>query len=161
VTAAGAGRGAHWDDDPAAYEEVVLVDLLDRLLDKGVVVAGDITLSVADVDLVYLGLRLFLGSASTAERVGISLPSSAALQRSALDAEPTGSTSLEADALGASATDSSALDSSALDSSALDSSALDSSSPGGAGADRTGEDAGEDGARDGLDSDLGFPGGRP
>lgn len=39
--------------------ELTLLDLLDRILDK-----GDITLSVADVDLVYLGLRLRLTSSS-------------------------------------------------------------------------------------------------
>jgi hypothetical protein len=60
--------------DPAAADELVLVDLLDRVLDRGVVIAGDITLSVADVDLVYVGLRVFLGSASAAERFGAPLP---------------------------------------------------------------------------------------
>ncbi len=38
--------------------EATLLDLLDRLLDKGVVVAGDITLSVAEVDLIFASLRL-------------------------------------------------------------------------------------------------------
>jgi hypothetical protein len=49
-------------------DELTLVDLVDRVLNKGVVVTGDITLSVADVDLVYVGLRLLLASASTFER---------------------------------------------------------------------------------------------
>jgi hypothetical protein len=49
-------------------EELTLVDLVDRVLNKGVVVTGDVTLSVADVDLVYVGLRLLLASASTFER---------------------------------------------------------------------------------------------
>jgi gas vesicle structural protein len=40
--------------------EIALVELLDRVLDKGVVIAGDITISVADVDLIYLGLRVLL-----------------------------------------------------------------------------------------------------
>jgi hypothetical protein len=48
-------------------EQVTLLDLVDRVLNKGVVVTGDITLSVADVDLVYVGLRLLLASASTLE----------------------------------------------------------------------------------------------
>lgn len=48
-------------------DEVTLVELVDRVLNKGVVVTGDITLSVADVDLVYVGLRLLLASASTLE----------------------------------------------------------------------------------------------
>jgi gas vesicle structural protein len=49
-------------------EQVTLLDLVDRVLNKGVVVTGDITLSVADVDLVYVGLRLLLASAATLER---------------------------------------------------------------------------------------------
>jgi hypothetical protein len=39
-----------------------LVDLIDRLLSGGVVIVGDITLSVADVDLVHVGLRLLISS---------------------------------------------------------------------------------------------------
>jgi hypothetical protein len=39
---------------------VALVDLLDRLLSGGVVLGGDITLSLADVDLVQLSLRLLI-----------------------------------------------------------------------------------------------------
>ena len=53
---------------PALAEQVTLLDLVDRVLNKGVVVTGDITLSVADVDLVYVGLRLLLASAATLER---------------------------------------------------------------------------------------------
>lgn len=54
---------------PALQEQVTLIELVDRVLNKGVVVTGDITLSVADVDLVYVGLRLLLASASTFERL--------------------------------------------------------------------------------------------
>ncbi|MEX2582374.1 MAG: gas vesicle protein [Gemmatimonadota bacterium] len=43
-----------------------LVDLVNRLLDKGVVIAGEVTISVAGVDLVYLGLNALLTSVSTA-----------------------------------------------------------------------------------------------
>lgn len=46
-------------------EQVTVLDLVDRVLNKGVVVTGDITLSVADVDLVHVGLRLLLASAAT------------------------------------------------------------------------------------------------
>lgn len=49
-------------------EEVTLLELLDRVLDKGVVLSGDVTLSVADVDLVYVGLRVLLSSVDAAER---------------------------------------------------------------------------------------------
>jgi hypothetical protein len=45
-----------------------LADLLDRLLGGGVVIEGDITLAVADVDLVYVGLRAVLASVETAHR---------------------------------------------------------------------------------------------
>jgi hypothetical protein len=50
-----------------AHHDVALVDLVDRLLAGGVVIAGDITLSVADVDLVYVGLRALVTSVATAE----------------------------------------------------------------------------------------------
>jgi hypothetical protein len=44
-------------------EQLALVDLVDRLIDGGVVVHGDVMLSLAGVDLVYLGLRLVLAPA--------------------------------------------------------------------------------------------------
>jgi hypothetical protein len=50
-----------------AEREVALVDLVDRLLGGGVVIAGDVTLAVADVDLVYLSLRALISSVATAE----------------------------------------------------------------------------------------------
>jgi hypothetical protein len=53
---------------PSLEEEVTLVELVDRVLNKGVVLTGDVTLAVADVDLVYVGLRLLLSSVSTLER---------------------------------------------------------------------------------------------
>lgn len=53
----------------SAERELTLLDLLDRILDKGVVIHGDITLSVADVDLVYLGLRVLLTSVDNIERM--------------------------------------------------------------------------------------------
>lgn len=45
---------------PRGRGEATVVDLLDRVLDRGVVVTGDLVLSVAGVDLVYVGLRLVL-----------------------------------------------------------------------------------------------------
>lgn len=50
-------------------QEVTLLELVDRVLNKGVVLTGDVTLSVADVDLVYVGLRVLLASASTIDRL--------------------------------------------------------------------------------------------
>ncbi|HSK18628.1 MAG TPA: gas vesicle protein [Longimicrobiales bacterium] len=43
-------------------EELALVDLVNRVLDKGAVISGDITISVAGVDLIYLGLNVILSS---------------------------------------------------------------------------------------------------
>jgi hypothetical protein len=54
--------------------DVALIDLLDRLLAGGVVLGGDITLSIADVDLVYLDLRAIITSVATAEEMDLSLP---------------------------------------------------------------------------------------
>lgn len=45
-----------------------LAELLDTLLDKGLIVHGDVTLSVAGVDLVYVGVRALVSSVETAER---------------------------------------------------------------------------------------------
>ena len=52
----------------ALAREVTLVELVDRVLDKGVVLSGDITIAVADVDLIYVGLRALLASVDTVER---------------------------------------------------------------------------------------------
>lgn len=49
-----------------AERDVALVDLIDRLLGGGVVIAGEITLSVADVDLVHVSLRALVSSVETA-----------------------------------------------------------------------------------------------
>ena len=54
---------------PDLRQQVTLLDLVDRVLNKGVVLSGDITLSVADVDLVYVGLRVLLTTVSTMERL--------------------------------------------------------------------------------------------
>jgi gas vesicle structural protein len=46
-----------------------LLELLDRVLDTGVYISGDIVLSVADVDLIYLNLRVLLCNADTINRL--------------------------------------------------------------------------------------------
>lgn len=48
-------------------DQMALSELLDRALNKGVVLWGDATISVAGVDLVYVGLKLLLASVDTAE----------------------------------------------------------------------------------------------
>jgi hypothetical protein len=60
---AGTGsHGARLSDAGFPAERISLVDLLDRVLAGGVVVTGEITLSIADVDLVVISLRALLTS---------------------------------------------------------------------------------------------------
>src|SRR5712691_3175281 len=54
-------------DQIVRNQHFTLLELLDRLLDKGVMVKGEILLSVADIDLVYLNLGLLLSSVKTVE----------------------------------------------------------------------------------------------
>jgi hypothetical protein len=53
---------------PAGYRPIALVDLLDRVLATGVVVSGELALSIADVDLVYISLRALLSSVRASPR---------------------------------------------------------------------------------------------
>jgi hypothetical protein len=81
--------------EPIDNEPHSLVELVNRVLDRGVVVNGDVTISVAGVDLVYLGLNALLTSVSTARRTlrstgpaprpgdAASLPAPAALEGTA------------------------------------------------------------------------------
>jgi len=50
-------------------KEVTLSELLDRVIDKGIVISGDIVLSVADIDLVYVGIRVLLTSVENMEKM--------------------------------------------------------------------------------------------
>lgn len=43
-------------------EELSLLETLDHLLDRGVVIAGDAVISIGDVDLLYLGLNIVLAN---------------------------------------------------------------------------------------------------
>lgn len=58
-------------DEELDTEELVLGDLLNHVLDKGVVISGTVTISVADIDLLVLDLRLLLTSVETSVRRGI------------------------------------------------------------------------------------------
>ncbi len=49
--------------------EIAVADLLDRALHKGLVIWGEATISVAGIDLVYLGLKLLLTSTDTVNRM--------------------------------------------------------------------------------------------
>jgi hypothetical protein len=56
------------DNDLNDNEHVSLCEVLDRVLNKGAVIVGDVMISVADVDLIYLGLQVILTSVETARR---------------------------------------------------------------------------------------------
>ena len=57
------------DDLYDINKEITILDVLDRVLTKGVVITGDVVISVADIDLIYLGLRLLLSSVETMEKM--------------------------------------------------------------------------------------------
>lgn len=48
-----------------------LADILERVLDKGIVIAGDITIALADVQLLQIRIRLLIASVDKAEQIGI------------------------------------------------------------------------------------------
>jgi len=48
-----------------------LVDILERVLDKGVVIAGDIKIQIADIDLLTIKIRLLIASVDKAKEMGI------------------------------------------------------------------------------------------
>lgn len=54
-----------------ADADLTLADVLDRVLDRGVVLCGDVTLTVAGIDLVHLSLRALLISAHRADELGV------------------------------------------------------------------------------------------
>ena len=49
-------------------QELSLLEMLDHVLDRGLVIAGEITISVAEVDLIFVGLNVLLGSIETIEK---------------------------------------------------------------------------------------------
>jgi gas vesicle structural protein len=66
--------------DPASDSEISLLDILDHVLNSGVVIHGSLVISLAGVDLVYVGLTVVLTSVETAlrniDREGNGLPHS-------------------------------------------------------------------------------------
>lgn len=54
-----------------AVETTNLADILERVLDKGIVIAGDIKIQVADVDLLTIKIRLLVASVDKAMQMGI------------------------------------------------------------------------------------------
>ena len=64
-SAGGSGISGH----PAARD--TLIDVLDRVLDKGVVIAGDIRINLLDIELLTIKIRLLIASADKAKEMGI------------------------------------------------------------------------------------------
>jgi gas vesicle structural protein len=51
--------------------EMGLAELVNRVLDRGAVITGEVTIGVAGIDLIYLGIQLVLSSAETAQSRGV------------------------------------------------------------------------------------------
>ncbi|MCF8001565.1 MAG: gas vesicle protein [Halanaerobiales bacterium] len=57
------------NEQELSNKDISLLDLVDRILAKGVILKGDITISVADIDLIYLGLKVLLSNVDKAEEL--------------------------------------------------------------------------------------------
>lgn len=57
------------DSDSLDEQELSLLETLDHVLNRGLVIAGEITIAVADIDLIFLGLNVMLSSVETAQEV--------------------------------------------------------------------------------------------
>ena len=60
-----------FDVPPSHHRSSGLVDVLDRVLDKGLVVAGDIKVSLAEVELLTIRIRLLICSLDKAQEIGL------------------------------------------------------------------------------------------
>jgi Gas vesicle protein len=56
---------------PSHHRATGLVDVLDRVLDKGLVIAGDIKVSLAEVELLTIRIRLLICSLDKAQEIGL------------------------------------------------------------------------------------------
>lgn len=56
--------GEEWED-----AELSLLETLDHVLNRGLVIAGEITISVADIDLIFIGLNVMVSSVEAAQEV--------------------------------------------------------------------------------------------
>ena len=59
------------DRVPAVTGNTNLIDILDRVLDKGLVIAGDISIALANVELLTIRIRLLVCSVDKAEEIGL------------------------------------------------------------------------------------------
>ncbi len=55
--------------DILEQSDVSLLETLDHVLNRGLVIAGEITISVADIDLIFIGLNVLVSSVETANEV--------------------------------------------------------------------------------------------
>lgn len=67
-TSSRSAGGSRWSD-PAADSRITLCEAIDRVLHKGVIVAGEVTISVAGIDLVYVGTRTVITAVENAARM--------------------------------------------------------------------------------------------
>jgi len=56
--------GEEWESN-----ELSLLETLDHVLNRGLVIAGEITISVANIDLIFIGLNVMVSSVETAQEV--------------------------------------------------------------------------------------------
>lgn len=56
--------GEEWEEN-----ELSLLETLDHVLNRGLVIAGEITISVADIDLIFIGLNVMVSSVEAAQEV--------------------------------------------------------------------------------------------
>ena len=68
---AGAGTAAPIGGPPGQGQATNLGDILERVLDKGIVIAGDIEINLLDIELLTIRLRLIVASIDTAREIGI------------------------------------------------------------------------------------------
>jgi len=57
------------NSDSLEESELSLLETLDHVLNRGLVIAGEITIAVADIDLIFIGLNVMLSSVETAQEV--------------------------------------------------------------------------------------------
>jgi hypothetical protein len=71
VVQPGSGSAAYGSRMGGPHEPANLGDILERVLDKGIVIAGDIQINLLDIELLTIKLRLVIASLDTAREVGI------------------------------------------------------------------------------------------
>jgi hypothetical protein len=72
-----------------SIESTNLADLLERILDKGIVIAGDIKIKLVDVELLTIQIRLVVCSVDKAKEIGLDWwVNNPAFQKQAIEAQP-------------------------------------------------------------------------